>query len=417
MKKIIFLSNTFYPEHGAAPNRLLHTALGLQQAGYQIEVITGIPHYPHGKFSKKYKNKFYQKELYQGIQIHRFWLYPSHSDSLIERILTMFSLAFSVVLAIPFLFIKKVDYLFLQYPPVAMVFPTLILRKLNKAKLIVNVSDLWPLAIEELGFTKQKSMAYWLMKKIENLTYKKAALLLAQSNEIKAYLETANSQKKVILYRTGVDCNRFKPSSIEKKDSQRIKVVYAGVLGVAHGMAQVCKNIQLPNSDTELHIFGEGFEKKAIDAYLKRHYNKNIFLHEMLPQIKLVQQLQSADIILIAQKARIYGTVPSKIYDAMAVGKPILFHGAGEGAEIIRQTGCGFISKPQDFSKLNEHLKLLVESTFSFRERLGKKGRQAAEENFNRKIYLKSLIKALNLLELEKVKHTNRQSYAKNFFI
>ena len=414
MKKIFFLTNTFFPEHGAAPNRLLNTALGLQKAGYKVEVLTGIPNYPYGKFYKGYKSKFYQKESYQGITIHRFWLYPSHSDSYFERFLTMFSLAVSTVLAIPILSLKNVQYLFLQYPPIAMVFPTLLLKKITKAKLIVNVSDLWPIAIEELGFTKQKSLVYWAMKKIEKKAYKEAELLLAQSNEIKAYLETITNKSNILLYRTGVDTSLFKNECIKTDGTKKIKIVYAGVLGVAHGISQLCKHIKLPNNSVELHIYGEGFERKEIENHIKENQVSNIFLHKMYAQKELPEHLLAADIILIAQKTRIYGTVPSKIYDAMAMAKPILFHGAGEGEEIIRNVGCGLISKPSDFSKLNKNLKTLVESSQSFRDKMGKKGRKAAIEKFDRKIYLNSLIKALKELELSKVPFIKNQTYAKN---
>lgn|GEM_PF-199552 len=417
MKKIFFLTNTFYPEYGAATNRLLHTALGLQEAGYKIEVITGIPHYPFGKFYKGYKRKFYQKQTYKGINIHRFWLFPSHNDALLHRVFTMFSLAFAVLLAMPFLKKKTPSYIFLQYPPVAMVFPALVLKKLTKAKLIVNVSDLWPVAIEELGFTSQKSFLYLFLKKLEQFTYKKADLLLAQSSEIKAYLETRNQNASVLLYRTAVDCEIFKPKVNNESRQKTIKVVYAGVLGVAHGIYRLCKMLEFPQENLEFHIYGDGFEKQKIERYLKKHPNKPIFLHSMVPQEKLVDLMQGADLVLISQKTRIYGTVPSKIYEALALAKPIIFHGAGEGAEIIRKADAGLVSHPNDFKQLNLNLALLANAQFSFRKKMGDRGRLSAINDFDRKIYVNNLIKTLKHLELGDVKPNKAETHAKDIYL
>ena len=182
----------------------------------------------------------------------------------------MFSLAFSVLMAMPFLKKKAPAYIFLQYPPVAMVFPALLLKKLTKAKLIVNVSDLWPVAIEELGFISQKSFLYLFLKKLEQYTYKKADLLLAQSSEIKAYLETRKQNTSVLLYRTAVDCEIFTPNIKHVTEQKTIKIIYAGVLGVAHGIYRLCEKLNFPNQSVEFHIYGDGFEKQKIEIFLKK---------------------------------------------------------------------------------------------------------------------------------------------------
>ncbi|MBT34030.1 MAG: glycosyltransferase WbuB [Thalassobius sp.] len=414
MKKICIFTNTFYPEYGAAPNRLLHTALGLKNAGYQVEVITGIPNYPFGKFYNGYKAKFYFSENYQGIKINRFWLFPSHNDSSIHRFLTMFSLAFSVMLALPFFIRKKPDYILLQYPPVALAFPAIIYKKLTKAKFIVNVSDLWPLAIQDMGYTSHNSIFYRLLYKLEKITYNQADLLLAQSNEIKAYLQSSDKKREVLLFRTAVDCAKFKPANNSKKSDKPIQIIYAGVLGLAHGIYDLCKQIDLAHNNVKLSIYGEGFEKKKIASFIKSTPQKNIELNSMIDQQQLIKKMQEADIILIAQKTRIYGTVPSKIYEAMALGKPVLFHGAGEGADIIRQADCGLISHPSDFEQLNKNLNTLLKCNIIVRENMGKRGREAALKYYNRKIQLNNLINTLKSVELGKSNTNPQKFYAKN---
>ena len=103
----------------------------------------------------------------------------------------------------------------------------------------------------------------------------------------------------------------------------------------------------------EFHIFGEGAEKVQIENYIKNNPSKKITFHGMLERNDLVSRLATFDVALVPLKTRIYGSVPSKIFEYSALGIPILYFGGGEGETIVSENQLGWIAAVENFSSLN----------------------------------------------------------------
>jgi glycosyltransferase involved in cell wall biosynthesis len=396
--RITVITNTFTPELGAAPSRLKDMVLGLSSTGFEVDVLTAMPNYPLGKTFEKYKRKWFVSEKMGEVNIRRHWLIPSNNDHKISRLISMITLSWSVIVfSCVYILKRKPNFIIAQYPPVLLPLVAWFFSKLTSSRLILNVSDLWPSAIKELGIMKSKSWYYQQLEKLETFLYQQSTYCLAQSNEIVQHIRS-QKQLSVLLYRTGVDCKLFEQKTdYSRKKGEKIRIAYMGVLGVAHGLYKICQEINFDELNMELHIFGEGYEKKLIQNFLENTGERGIFLHGMVHPQGVPAILRSFDAALIAQKMHLVGTLPSKTYEAMAVGLPIVYHGGGEGALLVEENKCGWVSSPQDFEKLEQNLKKLSSSSLTELVSMGNNGRRIALTQFERKDQITKLIRLLEI--------------------
>ena len=356
MEEILIISNYYPPEKGAAANRIEQLALKLNQNKYNVSVICPLGNYPKGELFDEYKGKFSVTENRDGITVKRLWIYPSISKNLLIRIISV--LSFSVMLFFYLLFKKTPKKVIVQSPPLLLSFISIFVLSLKNKKIILNISDLWPMAAIELNALKKDSFSHKFSLFLERYIYKKTTLILGQSNEIITHIHTLFPDKKCFLYRNFPDHN---VSEIELKteENQPIKIFYAGLLGIAQGVFELCRKIDLKGLNVELHIFGDGAEKTKLEALISSEKEQRLFFHGMLDRTELHQQLKSFDVAIVPLKTRIYGSVPSKIFEYGSLGFPILYFGGGEGETIVIENNLGWVAAVGDFNDLNEKIKII----------------------------------------------------------
>ena len=247
-KDILIITSYFPPEIGAASNRIYHLAEGLEKRGFKVQVITPLPNYPTGKIFDAYKGKFKDSAFKDNITIHRLWIFASNSKNKLLRLFAMMSYGFSLFWF--FLWNRIPKTVIVQSPPLLVAFISMLFLHSKKRKLILNVSDLWPIAGLELGALK-KNYSYKLLEKIEHFNYKKENLVLGQSEEILTHITKLFPEKETFLYRNypNFEAPQLKPI---QSSSNQIKLVYAGLLGVAQGIYKLCQ--ELDYSNVEFHI-------------------------------------------------------------------------------------------------------------------------------------------------------------------
>jgi glycosyltransferase involved in cell wall biosynthesis len=356
MEEILIISNYYPPEKGAAANRIEQLALKLNQNKYNVSVICPLGNYPKGELFDEYKGKFSVTENRDGITVKRLWIYPSVSKNLLVRIISV--LSFSAMLFFYLLFKKTPKKVIVQSPPLLLSFISVFVLSLKNKKIILNISDLWPMAAIELNALKKDSFSHKFSLFFERYIYKKATLILGQSNEIITHVHTLFPDKKCFLYRNFPDHN---VSEIELKteENQPIKIFYAGLLGIAQGVFELCQKIDLKGLNIELHIFGDGAEKTQLEALISSEKEQRLFFHGMLDRTELHQQLKSFDVAIVPLKTRIYGSVPSKIFEYGSLGFPILYFGGGEGETIVIENNLGWVAAVGDYNDLNEKIKII----------------------------------------------------------
>lgn len=371
-KQLLIITNYYPPEKGAASNRMYAMVKAFAENGYDVTVVCPLPNYPTGKVFKGFRNKFIKKTKEAHATVYRLWIFPSNSNNKFLRLLAM--LSFSKMLGLFFIYKKLPKKVLIQYSPVFVGFTAVFWSWVLRKKIILNVSDLWPLAGLEMGILK-KGFYYTILCKMEAFCYARSHLILGQSKEIVTYIKNKGVTKPLFLYRNFPKF--YIPRTQEAKPRLPIKIVYAGLLGVAQGMFTICSNIKLPK-EVELHIYGAGPEAKKIEAL----NNDGIFYHGEIDRQQLHEVLQNYHLGLVPLINRIYGSVPSKIFELALLGLPIIYYAGGEGEEIIKKYDLGWVIPTGNFvalqqfitslsvEKLNEKQKSIIQErakeTFSF---------------------------------------------------
>ena len=384
MKDVLIITSYYPPEIGAASNRIFHLANGLQNNNYRVSVITPLPNYPTGAIFDTYKGKFTHTSIENNITIHRLWLYATISKNKFLRLIAMLSYSFSLIWFFAFNKIPKT--VIVQSPPLLVAFTSMLFLSSKKRKLILNVSDLWPIAGFELGAFK-KNFSYRLLEKIECYNYKKAALILGQSKEILAHVNSIVNQKETLLYRNYPDFET--PKLIVHNIDGKLKVVYAGLLGVAQGVYKLCK--ELDYNLVEFHIYGSGAEQKQIESFILKHPELPVYFHGTLLREELHKALLHYDVSIIPLITRIYGSVPSKLFEYAKLGLPVLYFGGGEGEDLVNEYNLGWIASAGNYGHLNSIMSKINKAklTPAFRQQI----KNTASEHFNFSKQLKDVVK------------------------
>jgi glycosyltransferase involved in cell wall biosynthesis len=347
MKEIAIITSYFPPEPGAASNRIHHLAEGLQHLDYKVSVITPLPNYPTGRIFEGYRSRFKQVSEENGVIIHRLWIFASNSKNKFFRLFAMLSYSFSLIWF--FLWNKLPKTVIVQSPPLLVAFTCMLFLRSKKRKLILNVSDLWPIAGLELGAFK-KNFSYRILERIEKFNYANADLAMGQSMEILEHIGSICPKKALFLYR---NFPNFKLPELPKQHSetQKLSIVYAGLLGIAQGIYSMCE--QLDFEGIELHIYGSGAEQSKLEAFIADHDYLPIVYHGQVSRQELHRVLQAYDVTVIPLLNRIYGSVPSKIFEYARLGLPMLYFGGGEGETLIKKHELGWVAKAGNYAHLN----------------------------------------------------------------
>lgn len=356
MEEITIISNYYPPEKGAAANRIEQLALKLKQHNYAVSVVCPLGNYPKGELFPEYKGKFSVTEMRDGIAVKRLWIYPSISKNILIRILSV--LSFSTSLFFYLLLRKTPKKVIVQSPPLLLSFLSVLVLSIKRKKIILNISDLWPLAAIELKAIAPGSFSHRFSLFLERLLYKKATVVLGQSNEILSHVNAIAPEKQGRLYRNFPDHKSVQPA-FPYNDNQPVKLFYAGLLGVAQGVLEMCGKIDLRDLNVELHLFGDGAEKKQLEALISSGKAPNIYFYGMLERKELLERIAPFDIAVVPLKTRIYGSVPSKIFEYGSLGFPVLYFGGGEGEQIVTQNKMGWVAEVENYKDLNEKIRMI----------------------------------------------------------
>ena len=387
-EEICIITSYFPPETGAASNRIYSLAEGLEANNFKVCVLTPLPNYPTGKIFSSYKGNWKTISKEKNLEIFRLWLFASNSKNIFFRLLAM--LSYSIRLVIFFSTYRLPNKIIIQSPPLLVAFTCVLFLKKKKRSLIVNISDLWPLAGLELGAFK-RNFAYKCLEKIESIIYNRADLILAQSEEIITHINQKTKSKKIFLYRNYPEFNIPELQDTESKSNSKVKIVYAGLLGIAQGIYKLCTKLDYNN--IEFHIYGDGAEKEKIKSYISENKNFPIFYHGKVERKKLHEELLQYDLTIVPLVKRIYGSVPSKIFEYAKLGIPIIYFAGGEGGELVNKYELGYTINPKDYCILNKKLNELSCSQTSTEHRL--KIRKTAKLNFDFKIQMAKLVDTL----------------------
>ena len=390
--KLLILTQYYPPEIGAPQNRLHELAIRLKKKGVQVEVLTALPNYPKMEVFEGYRNRQKREETIEGITVHRSWIYVSPSKSIIARLLNYFSFVWSSYWRGRRL--QSFDYLMVESPPLFLGYSAMALSKKLNAKLIFNVSDLWPESAEKLGLVTNKGllkMAY----KLEKKCYKAATLITGQTQGIVNDIKQRFPEKKVSWLPNGVDISFYDPDKIPDSDFRKVNgfkeedviFFYGGILGHAQGLEIIIEAAKgLENTNAQFVIQGAGPEKEHLFALHKKYALKNIHFFDPVKKTEMPGILKSVDIAIIPLKKLdlFKGAIPSKIFEALAMKKPLLLGVDGEARKhFIENAKAGLFYTPEDAYNLKKQILHFLENPNETKN-MGERARNYVADVFDR---------------------------------
>jgi len=391
--KIIILTQYFPPEVGAPQNRLFELAIRLKKFGSDVTILTAMPNYPDMKIHRGYRNSFYKYEEIEGLKIHRTFIFVSGNRNFLFRIINYFSFVISSVLVGVYK-LRRSDYLFCESPPLFLGISAHMLAKAKKSKLIFNVSDLWPESAVKLNLVKNRFLISW-SKHLEQFLYRKADFISGQTQNIVSTIARDHPKKKIFWLKNGVDIETFNQIPYDKE--WRIKngfkkddylLLYAGILGYAQGLEVIMHTAELLKDRERIHFVfvGNGPEKLKLLRLKEKMDLKNVHFKATVTKDQMPSIIRNIDAAIIPlKKIELFkGAIPSKIFENLALHKPILLGVDGEAKELFIHKGkCGLFFEPENFNDLSDKiLKLSKDEDLS--KILGENGFDYIKKYFNR---------------------------------
>lgn len=402
--RLIILTQYFYPETGAPQNRLLSLAKYLRKEKYEVVVVTSMPNYPKNEIFQAYKGRYAVHEIIDDIDVHRRWIYVSRSRGVVARLLNYFSFVVTSFFAL--LRLPKSDYIICESPPLFLGITAVLISRIKRSRLVFNVSDLWPESAERLKIISNGfliNMAY----RLEKWIYKNSYLISGQTKGIVKSIESRFPTTKVVWFPNGVNIEFFEGEheSIDWRTKLQIPednlfVLYAGIMGHAQGLEVIILAAEtIKTSPISFVIVGDGPEKKKLVSMAHDKGLVNVHFLPNLEKAKIPSLINACDayIVPLLKLDLFKGAIPSKLFEPLSMGKPILLGVDGEARELFIEEGKGgLFFEPENSDALAQGVLTLLQDE-SLRLALGKNGRQYVKTNFDRQNIHQRLLSDLEI--------------------
>jgi glycosyltransferase involved in cell wall biosynthesis len=380
--RLTILTQYYPPELGAPQNRLSELASRFVERGHVVTVLTAMPNYPKGRIFPGYGG-ILAREVRDGVNVIRTMIYPTQKADFLRRMTNYMSFVASSAVAGSFA-LERPDYLLVESPPLFLGFSGIWLSWLKRTRLIFNVSDLWPESAVRLGAVRPGSLSHRLSAWLESTCYKHSWLVTGQSQGILQDIGERFPNCSLYHLSNGVDTSRFQIEPLSAIGTSSVGL-YAGLHGLAQGLDQILAAADSLRAETNQRfiLVGDGPEKSRLRAEAERMKLTNVEFRDPRPASEVPQILAQADFLMVSLRGYIPGAVPSKLYEAMAAGRPVILIANGEAADIVRRHEVGIVVEPGDVNGIVRAVRQLS-SNPGLRQRLGLNGRRAALEYFDR---------------------------------
>jgi glycosyltransferase involved in cell wall biosynthesis len=394
--RILFLTQYYPPEIGAAQNRLSDLAKRLTQMGHHVTVLTALPSYPKGEIYEGYRDRLRMTENHDDIRVVRTWVYATRKKSFVPRILNYLSFAVTSLL-LGSMITRDVDVVIVESPPLFLGFSGYLLSRLKRATFVLNVSDLWPESAVVLNALRNRRLVQWATRGEEWL-YRQASLVTGQTQGIVDSIRRRCADKSVQLLTNGV-APEFLESVAQARVSreylrerfgfgQKFIVAYTGVHGLAQGLETLLCAAELLQRHPEIRVcfFGDGPEKPQLQSIAAERRLKNVHFYSSVQASEMAKLLASIDIAVVPLKRNdlFKGALPSKLFEALGAGVPVVAALDGEAKVLIEKSRGGLFVEPENPEDLAQKLLHLYEDPGLCRQ-LGENGRSYVTNHYNRK--------------------------------
>lgn len=380
--RVLVVTHYFPPEVGAPQARLSEMARVWAADGDEVTVLTGMPNHPTGVLPPEYRGAVRRVESRDGYRVVRTWLYATPNEGFVRK--TLGHLSFMVTgLVLGLRPTGRADVVVVSSPTFFSIATGWALARLKRARLVVEVRDLWPAILVDLGvLTNRRVVA--LLERLELAAYRAADVVVTVTEGFRDdIVRRGIPAAKVHVIRNGADVARFTPRPPVAKE--RPLVLYAGAHGISHGLRSVVDAAALV-PEVDVALVGEGADKENVRRHAERLALPNLAMRPSVPRDEMPDLVASADICLVPLRdVPLFTTfIPSKMFEYLAAGRPVIGAVTGEAARILTEAGQ-VVVPPEDPAALAEAIRALAADAAS-REKMAEVGRRYVVEHFDRTV-------------------------------
>lgn len=404
---ILFLTDNFPPEVNAPASRTHEHCRQWVAAGEQVTVITCAPNFPKGRVFDGYRNRLWQQEQIDGIHVIRVWSYITANEGFVKRVLDYLSYMLTAFLAS--LFVRRVDVVVGTSPQFFTAVAAWAAAALKRVPFVFELRDLWPESIKAVGAMKESAVLK-AFERLELFLYRRAARIVSVTHSFRETLMRRGiPSDKVVVVTNGVDVSRFSPRPKDadlERDLGWQGCFVAGYIGT-HGMAHALETLLQAMHSLQGHpqgsclrllLLGDGARKAWLQAEAERLGLGNVRFVDTVPkdQVARYWSLLEVSIIHLRQTELFTTVIPSKLFECMGMGIPVLHGVAGESAGIVEREGVGLVFEPENVQALVDGL-LQLQTDEALRRRLSAAG-LAAAGRYDRQALAAAMLQSLRAL-------------------
>lgn len=388
---ILFLTHYFPPEVNAPASRTFEHCREWVREGHEVTVVTNTPNHPKGEIYPGYRNRLFQKEELEGIHVLRLLTYVTANEGVKKRTLNFVLFFIMAVLAVPFF--PRCHVVVSTSPQFFAGLAGYVVSRLKRAPWVLEIRDLWPASILGVGAISS-GRTIRLLESLEAFAYSKADAIVSVTNSFQPHIEARGGRGKVSVITNGVDLSLFTAMPRDQAFaeqlgvSERFVVAYVGTHGMAHGLDTILDAAQRMDewSNVIFLLVGEGSEKRRLEQKRDSLGLANVIMLDQLPKKNMPRLWSVADVSLVLlRKLDLFTTViPSKIFESMAMGKPIVLGVLGESRAIIEAAGAGIGIEPENAGELALAVQKIAMDR-SLYQRMADHGPSYVKEQFDRR--------------------------------
>ena len=387
----IWILTQFYPpEFGAAAIRLSRLARLLAADGHTVTVLTGMPNYPEGVIRPEYRGKVFCDEMLDGVKVERVWVCASPSKRARARLLNQFS--FMGMAALRGTFLGRPDVILVESHPLFVTLTGGWLRRVKRAPVVLNVSDLWPESAVATGALRADSPLVKFAAPVERWAYHDAAHLIGMTDGVvEGILRIMPNPQRVTLIKNAVDLAIFHPNQPDLRAAvrqryglgDRFTAVHIGNMSLTYDF-DILLDTAAALPEIAFLFAGGGSQAARIEAQIKERGLSNVQLIGVLPHEQMPGIWAAGDAALIAlgDHSVAGGTRPAKLYEALATGTPVVAAIRGEGAALVEEAQAGVVVPIGDSAAMIAALRRLKDSP-DLRAQMSAAGRAYAEASLS----------------------------------
>ncbi|MBN2181528.1 MAG: glycosyltransferase family 4 protein [Sedimentisphaerales bacterium] len=390
---ILFFSHYFTPEGNAPASRTFENCKRWVRRGHRVTVITCAPNVPNGIVYEGYKNKIYQREHIEGIDVIRVWTYIAANKGTLLRIINYISYMFSSIFFS--LFVTKPDIIIATSPQFFCGWAGVISSRLRRVPFILEVRDIWPESIVAVGAMRNKRILR-ILEWLEIKMYAAAKHIVTVGLGYKQKLIEKGINPEIIsIITNGFDSEIFYPRQLDEKFRQLYKpnqefvCSYVGTIGMACALDVVLRAAKLLKNREKYNIkfllVGDGAVKKQLQQEAIDNNLDNIVFVDRQDKHLIPGLLSITDVCLVhLKKADLFKTVlPSKIFEAAAMAEPIILGVEGYAAQFLKEANAGICIEPENAEQLARVVENLAGDS-NLCKSLGQSGYEYVKKHHNR---------------------------------